>query len=233
MSEFTPGRLSQLEAQAWPQVTASTLLIPVGSTEQHGPHLPLATDTHIAQALANRAVRDAGDQTLAIGPAISISASGEHQGFPGTLSVGTEVLSLMLVEVVRSAMLWAKRVVFVNGHGGNGAAFTAAAKVWTHERRNVVVWVPTLPTDGDWHAGHVETSVMMFVHPELVGPIPAVGHTDQSSATAVRMRAHGVGGVSESGVLGDPTSASEGAGRAIFDLWSADLLATLQSAMPT
>jgi creatinine amidohydrolase/Fe(II)-dependent formamide hydrolase-like protein len=72
--------------------TSPTILIPVGSTEQHGPHLPLDTDTRIATAVARTATEGLNgsdqDQYL-LAPAIAYGASGEHEGFPGTVSIGT------------------------------------------------------------------------------------------------------------------------------------------------
>ena len=100
-------------------VKTPIVLIPVGSTEQHGPHLPLATDTWIAEELAGRAIHQTDG--LMVGPTISVSASGEHAGFAGTLSIGLEVMTMVVVELVRSAD-WAAGVVLVNGHGGNHRA---------------------------------------------------------------------------------------------------------------
>src|SRR5664279_4473379 len=99
------------------------LIVPLGSPEQHGPHLPLDTDTRIADAVAGRvAERLDGDWLLA--PAIGYGASGEHEGFPGTISIGTAALQLLLIEFGRSASGWASRMVFVNGHGGNVEALS-------------------------------------------------------------------------------------------------------------
>lgn len=81
---------------------APILLVPVGSFEQHGPHLPLDTDTLIAVQLAWEAQRRLDVDSM-IGPPITVSASGEHQGFAGTLSIGTETTAAVLVEIVRSA----------------------------------------------------------------------------------------------------------------------------------
>ena len=89
---------------------APVLLIPVGSTEQHGPHLPMNTDTLVAEELAARALHHTDG--LLVGPTVSVTASGEHQGFPGTLSIGTATTTAVLVELVRSAD-WAAAVVLV------------------------------------------------------------------------------------------------------------------------
>ncbi|HNJ23242.1 MAG TPA: creatininase family protein, partial [Microthrixaceae bacterium] len=117
-------RLAEL---SWPDVPEpSVLVVPLGSCEQHGPHLPLDTDTRIAEALAAALVDRLGDG-MVLGPTVGVGASGEHESFPGTLSIGTVVLEGVLVELVRSALPPPgsdrprpfRGVVVVNGHGGN------------------------------------------------------------------------------------------------------------------
>jgi mycofactocin system creatininase family protein len=199
-----------------------TLLVPVGSCEQHGPHLPIGADTLIAVALA----RDVADRRPRrfVAPALAITASGEHQGFPGTLSIGTEAMVTVLVELVRSAG-WAQRVVLVNGHGGNVDAMRRAAAVFEHEQREVLTWWPDVAAAtaaigdarmvrGDLHAGHVETSLLLALHPELVRLDRAVA--GPQTVTMADLVHHGVQAVSPSGVLGDPTLATADEGRRLF-----------------
>jgi creatinine amidohydrolase len=196
-----------------------TLLVPVGSCEQHGPHLPIGTDTLIASAIATDVAARAPRRLVA--PALAITASGEHQGFPGTLSIGTEVMTAVLVELVRSAG-WAERVVLVNGHGGNVDAMRSASQVFEHEQRRVLVWWPDLAdaTDApgslrdDLHAGRVETSLLLALHPELVRHERAVA--GPGSVTMSDLVRYGVQAVSPTGVLGDPTGASADEGRRLF-----------------
>ena len=112
----------KLSTAHWPDVEAAArrlLVVPVGSLEQHGAHLPLDTDTRIAAAVAERAC--AGRAGVGLAPAIAIGASGEHADFPGTLSIGHVALSTLLVELGRHASLHWPTMLLVNGHGGNVA----------------------------------------------------------------------------------------------------------------
>ena len=142
-----------------------TLLVPVGSLEQHGPHLPLDTDTRIAAAVARRAA--AGDPALLLAPPLAYGASGEHEGFPGTLSIGHDALRAVLVELGRSAARWANRLVFVNGHGGNLPTVPAAVTQLRAEGRDVA-WVGCAVPEGDAHAGRTETSILLALDPAAV-----------------------------------------------------------------
>ncbi len=208
----------------WPDVDTAppVVVVPVGSCEQHGPHLPLGTDTLIAEALATRLV--AARPGTVVAPTLTVTASGEHAGFPGTLSVGGEVMSGLVVELVRSAD-WASGVVLVNGHGGNRTAVDAATATLHAEGRDVLAWWPT-SAGGDAHAGATETSILLALVPELVrheraGP----GETAPLASLMPRLRAGGVIAVSRTGVLGDPTSASAAVGHAVLEELTADLVA--------
>ncbi|CRZ16138.1 creatininase subfamily protein [Mycolicibacterium neworleansense] len=195
------------------------LIIPVGSTEQHGPHLPLDTDTRIATAVAH-AVQEhleggpAGDWMVA--PPVHYGASGEHEGFPGTVSIGTAALRSLLVEYGRSASSWAGRLVFINGHGGNVEALTAAVALLRQEGRDVG-WVPCLAAGADAHAGHTETSVLLHISPGDVWIDDLTpGNTAPLAELMPAMRRGGIAAVSEVGVLGDPTTATAAEGERIF-----------------
>jgi mycofactocin precursor peptide peptidase len=191
------------------------LIIPLGSTEQHGPHLPLDTDTRIATAVA-RTVADrlAGDWMLA--PAIAYGASGEHEGFPGTVSIGTAALRLLLIEYGRSACKWASRLVFVNGHGGNVHAVAEATALLREEGRDAA-WCPCTVADGDAHAGHTETSVLLHISPEDVWIDERTPGNGAPLAELIGpMRRGGIAAVSPVGVLGDPTTASAAEGGRLF-----------------
>ncbi|GAA1003659.1 mycofactocin system creatininase family protein [Acrocarpospora pleiomorpha] len=226
-----PG-LADLPWAALPPAPA--VLVPLGSTEQHGPHLPLHTDTTIATAVAEGAaarlrLARPGEPML-VAPAIAYGASGEHQGFPGTASIGTDALTLLLVELVRSLSLWAGRIVIVNGHGGNLRALAAAVPQMRDEGHDVA-WAPC--TDGggddtDAHAGRTETSLMLHLAPHLVDLSLAEPGTLAPLADLMpEIMARGVAGVSPSGVLGDPTSASPEEGRLILGRMAGDVAARI------
>lgn len=205
--------LTALGETCWPEVAAATVLVPLGALEQHGPHLPLDTDTRIATAVCERAATQIGGAAV-VAPALAYGASGEHEGFPGTISIGTTVLGAVLVELVRSASRTFSRVVLVCGHGGNAEGMGAALDRLRSERRNVVGWFCAVP-GGDAHAGRTETSLLLAIAPQLVRPMPwPVGATDSLAALLPRLRAVGVRPVSPNGILGNPhgASAAEGAG---------------------
>ncbi len=208
----------ELGAATWTEIGSPLVVVPVGSCEQHGPHLPVSTDTLIATALAAALVRTMPDGLLA--PAVTIAASGEHDGFPGTLSIGAAVLEEALVELVRSAD-WARGVVLVNGHGGNVVAMERAVTRSTADGRAVLGWSPKV-AGGDLHAGETETSIMLALHPELVRIGAAVDGPSPPVASLVRdgIRAH-----SPSGVLGTATAANAERGARLVAGLVADLVA--------
>lgn len=201
------------------------LVVPLGSWEQHGPHLPLDTDTRIAEELAARLIRHRPDAVR--GPTIGVSSSGEHAGFAGTLSIGGLVLTEMIVEIVRSAH-WATAVVIVNGHGGNISYFDELRTRLANEGHSVLFWSPSLVDPTDSHAGYVETSVMLAMDPDSVrtGAIEA-GPTAHLGDILDELRRHGVRSVSPSGVLGDPRRADPALGAQILSSWEDNLIAAV------
>ncbi len=160
--------VSRLGDRTWPELadSAAALAVPLGATEQHGPHLPLSTDTDIACALAARlAARSSG---VVLAPALEYGASGEHQAFAGTLSIGQDAVELVLVELARSASETFPRIVFVSPHGGNTRPVRRAVRRLRAEGRDVRAWSPAIAWSGDAHAGRIETSVMLALHPSRV-----------------------------------------------------------------
>jgi len=210
-------------------LNSKILLLPLGSFEQHGPHLPFDTDTIIIDSVVSRALSEERIEVdkFLVAPTIAISASDEHAGFSGTLSTGTEALTQSVVAICRSAS-WSQGVCIVNGHGGNADALARISSALTYEKIAHSIW--SLPSyDGaDMHAGHTETSVMLHVAPDKVHTerIEA-GTVGDASALVAQMRTSGVAGVSDNGVLGDPTTATSEQGVAVMKLYSSSLASHL------
>jgi creatinine amidohydrolase len=224
-SSHALGDLTWTEVRDSPRI----VLIPVGSLEQHGPHLPLDTDTRIATAIAEHVCELRED--LVVGPSVGIGASGEHAGFEGTLSIGTDALTTVLVELARSADAFAG-VVFVNGHGGNRDALLAARAILRLEARTVIAWSPSIP-GGDAHAGRSETSILLAIDPECVRTdLMEAGATAPLDELLDDLQSGGVKSVSENGVLGDPTTATAEHGNELFLGLIADLALTIDKVFP-
>jgi mycofactocin precursor peptide peptidase len=218
-----------LAAATWTEVERGmggrVLAVPVGSTEQHGPHLPLSTDTDIAVALTERLA--AAVEGVVVGPAVSYGASGEHAGFAGTLSIGCDALELLLVELCRSAAATFSGTVLVSAHGGNAEPVDSAVRLLTYEGRAVLAWSPHW--SGDAHAGRTETALMLALAPEGVRTAAAAAGNDAPIAELwPRLRSDGVRSVAANGVLGDPAGASAQEGHALLSAAAEDLAAAVR-----
>jgi creatinine amidohydrolase len=202
------------------------IALPIGSCEQHGPHLPLDTDTRIATALAEGLASSFEPGDVLVGPPVTTTSSGEHAGFPGTLSIGADLTEQLIVELVRSAD-WATGVVLVNGHGGNARPVQRAANKLLGEGRRVLAWWPHV-RNGDAHAGETETSMMLAIAPTLVRMGNAEpGRPEPLHDLIEELRANGFREVSPNGVLGDPTQASANHGKALITRLIIDLVAAV------
>jgi len=220
----------QLSDYSWTEIPERpVILIPLGSCEQHGPHLPLDTDTCIAThvALAAASHLRAANVPALVAPGLPYGASGEHADFPGTLSLGTAVLAAVLTELCRSAD-WCTRVIFVNGHGGNVDGLVHAVSVLRAEGRDVA-WFSCQNRGGDAHAGRTETSAMLALAPHRVSAEPwQIGETLPLEDLICRLRAEGVRDVSRSGILGDPTGANSDEGRRTLEGMAHDLVTAIE-----
>ena len=202
------------------------IAVPIGSCEQHGPHLPLDTDTRIATALAEGLVASFEPGDVLVGPALTATSSGEHAAFPGTLSIGAELVEQVIVELVRSAD-WSAGVVLVNGHAGNSRPVQRAVNKLLGEGRRVLAWWPHI-RNGDAHAGESETSMMLALAPSLVRMTRAeAGRPEPIVDLIDELRANGVRAVSPNGVLGDPRAASANHGKALLTRLTIDLVAAV------
>ena len=215
--------------------TPHIAIVPLGSWEQHGPHLPLDTDTVIASTLCVRACGFIGDNRLLVLPSVNYTASDEHHGFAGTASIATESAERTFTLIARSLSENSphlRGIVFVNGHGGNVSSMKASSSALVHHGVPHKFWTPTFESNGDLHAGHLETSVMMAIdsehvrHSQIV--VGAIGDTHHLIS---QMGDHGVHNVSPNGVIGDATLASASFGDEMLSQWTTDLVRLLHSAI--
>lgn len=215
------------------------MVVPVGSWEQHGPHLPFDTDSIIAESLVDAALdstlRTAVDEFY-VAPTVAISASDEHSGFAGLLSAGTGATVELLTGVARSAAAWARATVFVVGHGGNADALVEAARRLDAEGIPHRFWWPGVVPgqENDLHAGRVETSVMLHVAADLVDDARIEpGAVGDAADLIARMRDGGVAAVSANGIVGDPRGANATEGAAIHTAWTTALVECLENCRRT
>jgi creatinine amidohydrolase len=193
-------------------------LIPVGATEQHGPHLPVGTDTIIAAALADAA---AGEVAVVL-PPLPFGASFFHGSrLAGTIAFSGEETAAACVD---SGF---RRMLFVNGHVGNAAALWIACDRFRREFPDLCIGVMQwwdLTADiarratedaADWHANAAETSLMLVLRPELVDTDKMCGADDPDRTEGTVFR-YAVQHVSTNGVTGYPSRASKSMG---LDLW--------------
>ncbi len=244
--------IRRLAEMTWPDVAdavkagATTVVLPLGATEQHGPHLPLGTDTIRASALAERLAERLGPSVL-VAPALPFGCSDEHAGFPGLLGLQHETLARVIVDLARRLTGWGvRRLVLLSAHGGNGEALDLALTRLRRELPDLAVRVngdlqtiaPVLlevaRRDGipanalGLHAGEGETSEMLHLRPDLVrSKNSAPGFAGDMEAVLDELREGGLRAVTEEGVLGDPTNAEAGRGARYLDVLTDDLAALI------
>lgn len=206
---------------------ATVAVLPVGSMEQHGPHLPLTTDTAIACAIAQRL---AETYTLMLLAPITISCSHEHSPLRGTVSISATTLYAVVADIQRSlAASGIHRLLIVNGHGGNyvlsnyvqeanaGHPPRVALFPLAHDWRRARVDAG-LETTGsqDWHGGELETSILLHTAPGLVRP--GIANDDSVPEDGLpHLLMLGMPAYTPTGVVGKPSQATPAKGAAILD----------------
>jgi creatinine amidohydrolase len=160
--------------------SGSIICLPIGSCEQHGPHLPLSTDSLIAEQFSASLVRTFGDTyDLWVLPTLNYGFSPEHAWAPGTVSITGGVLQSLVSEIVGNMVTGsaARKFLIVNGHGGNRPILEVAMRIATAANSDIEVCVlntmsmfaQELPMGGcEVHAGALETSIMLAIAPHLV-----------------------------------------------------------------
>lgn len=191
-------------------------VLPVGSFEQHGPYLPLATDTLVACAIAREV---AAVYPVHLLPPVTVSCSHEHAAWPGTVSISSVTLHAVVRDIAASLRRsGVEALVLINGHGGNYVlgnvvqestgsgvrmALFPAPEDWEAARERAGVRTSLL---SDMHAGEIETSILLHCHPE--GVRPGYERADFLADDRRHLLTLGMSAYTESGVIGRPSLAS-------------------------
>ncbi|MES3517721.1 MAG: creatininase family protein [Natronomonas sp.] len=219
-----------IESSTWTELEAvgtDLAVVPVGSTEQHGPHATLGTDTQNARTIADGAV-DRYDGTVVVTPAIPVGVAEEHRAFSGTLWVSESTFRSYLEDVVESLCFHGfDRVVFVNGHGGNVAALREVAAGLTRDEPAFVATFTWFDEVGEYtaqmgHGGPLETALLLYSNPEFVRTdrldAAADGGSDRWGDWQGKTNlAYDTEEFSENGVVGDPREANAELGEELFE----------------
>jgi creatinine amidohydrolase/Fe(II)-dependent formamide hydrolase-like protein len=221
-------------------------LLPVGAIEQHGPHLPLDTDAYDADYLARRVAQACSLPRPLVLPLVPYGVSYHHEDFKGTISIDNQTLTGLVYDIGMSAARnGIKKIVIINGHGGNAPAINHAAQMINRDAR-IFVCVDTgetsdvdiyrfIETPNDVHAGEIETSTSLAVRPHLVRMERAEKSVPEFSSRYLDFTGkRGVNWyaftqrISPSGILGDPTRASAEKGEKIWEMMVAHLVALVE-----
>ena len=222
-----------LSESTWPEVReldTDLAILPVGSTEQHGPHAPLGTDQLTAEAVAAAGAAVYESETgvdIHVAPAIPVGIAAEHRAFDGTLWVSPDTFRAYVRETVASlAHHGFDRVVIVNGHGGNTDALRElTGEISRHDEAYAVAvtWFDGVDSDLPMgHGGGRETAVLRYIRPELVDEAQVEAASEGASegwgewVAGVNL-AHDSAEFTDNGVVGDPTAGTADHGEQLVD----------------
>ena len=248
LEETTAHRWGEL---SWPEIkelikALDVALLPVGSIEQHGPHLPVDTDAFDARYLADRVASACSAPKPFVLPLIAYGVSYHHDDFPGTLTISNEALSRMVYDIGMSAAKnGIRKLVIINGHGGNAPALNYAAQMINRDAR-IFVCVDTgetsdvdidalIETPNDVHAGEMETSTSMAIRPHLVKTDQLKKSIPEFSSRYLNFSSKRSASwygythkISTSGVMGNPKKASAEKGVKIWEIMIAHLVGLVE-----
>ncbi len=230
----------QLDELSWPAVKAAvaggrdTVVVAFGATEQHGHHMPLATDAligdHFARQLAERL-------EAFYAPTVRVGCSSHHLAFAGTLSIRDETFHAIVTDLVASlAGSGFRRIVLLPTHGGNFAPMAAAVEGLPGDERSLVVALTDVGAllqiaqagadehgvplnEGGLHAGEWETSMLLAIRPDLVDMNSAdAGYTGDPAEALQGLFTAGVDSLTDVGAIGDPARATAEHGRRYWEI---------------
>jgi creatinine amidohydrolase len=232
--------------QSWPAIDGASrelpVVIPLGACEQHGRHLPLFVDTIQVSAVAQR-VNERMGASILMAPVLGLGSSHHHLDFPGTISVRPSLYGEIIKDVARSVIAAGfKRIFFLNGHGGNEipaaagltdliatddraeSCYLTFASWWQVGKAALDPKRHGLKTPAITHACEYETSMLLFLRPDLVRMGEATAHTPVLSSewhhseygrrVSMYRRFHRL---TQAGSMGDPTAATAEKGRSMLD----------------
>ena len=235
----------------WPELEwllkrVDVALLPVGSIEQHGPHLPVDTDAFDAEYLTRCVAEACSEPRPLVLPTVSYGVSYHHDDFAGTISINNQTLANLVYDIGMSAARnGIKKLVIINGHGGNSPTLNYAAQMINRDAR-IFVCVDTgetsdvdisslIETPNDVHAGEIETSTSLAVRPHLVktgnlhASVPKFSsrYLNFTSRRGVLWYAF-THKISRNGVMGDPTKANAEKGKKIWEMMIAHLVTLVE-----
>lgn len=232
----------RLSDSTWTDVRdadATIAVVPVGSTEQHGPHAPLGVDSMSAEAIATDGAKryaEERDDTVLVAPTIPVGIAAEHRNFDGTLWVSEDTFRAYVRETIESlATHGIERVVAVNGHGGNVDALRELCGAVTRAGTAYAVqytWFDAVEFEEFGHGGPAETSLIRHLHPELIRE----DRTDAAAAEGAERWGEWVSGTNlaydsdeftDSGAVGDPRAGDAELGADLLDAAAAALVELL------
>jgi creatinine amidohydrolase len=216
-----------LEEMSWPEIEAGlkqtqTIILPVGATEEHGPHLPIFTDTIQATEVAREvALR----RDIFVAPPVHYGVCRSTRGFPGTITVSHDSLRSYIYDLLLSFYESGfRKVMILTGHAGGQhiSALEEACQMAAAQRDFLLSMVSlfdlidtqAVEAKGDGHAGEMETSMMMLIRGDLVKERPAANFPNRPRFLMLKDVRH----LMNNGIMGDPSRASPEKGKLFFDM---------------
>ena len=244
----------ELTSNQIPGLTSKIVVLPIGSLEQHGHHLPMLTDSLIGGEIARRAQEAMGDQALFL-PFLWVGASDHHLGLPGAISAQNDTYTQLLVDILESLITHGfRKIVLLNSHGGNGGpggnaiyqvqlrhpelpGLWLVLASWFSIAGPQIAQIASLEQKFVTHACELETSMILFLRPELVKMQAARGanipfdsafwSADSSGASRVSV-ARTFAQTTQTGALGHPEKATPQKGGELFDVAAGQVVAFLR-----